>query len=108
MIAYAPCISHGINMLIGPEQQKLAVETGHWPLYRYDPRLIKEGKAPLQLDSRLPTKDIKDYLLKENRYKIVAKENPEQFEEMIKQREFEIKYKYNLYKYLSQFQMNAE
>ncbi len=108
VIAYAPCISHGINMLIGPEQQKLAVETGHWPLYRYDPRLIKEGKAPLQLDSRLPTKNIRDYLLKENRYKIVAKENPEQFEKMIKQREFEIKYKYNLYKYLSQFQMTNE
>ncbi len=108
VIAYAPCIAHGINMLIGPEQQKLAVETGHWPLYRYDPRLIDQGKAPLQLDSRLSTKDLRDYLLKENRYKIVAKENPEQFEAMVKQREFEIKYKYNLYKYLSQFQMTAE
>ena len=69
IIAYAPCIAHGFDLVNGPTQTKAAVESGHWPLYRFDPRLITQGKAPLQMDSRIPTLDIREYLLKETRYR---------------------------------------
>ena len=54
IIAYSHCIAHGINMAKGLDQQQLAVDTGYWPLYRYDPRLKEDGKNPFQLDSRAP------------------------------------------------------
>ncbi len=106
VIAYAPCIAHGIDLLIGPSQQKLAVETGHWPLYRFDPRLVFDGKAPLQMDSKMPVKDIREYLLNENRYKSVKNLNPDAFESMVKTREFENNYKARFYDYMSKFKLD--
>ena len=105
IIAYAPCIAHGIDLIIGPEQQKAAVESGHWPLYRFDPRLIVEGKAPLQMDSKLPTKDIRDYMLRETRYKVIKANDPERFEQMVREREFENNYKAKFYDYMSKFKL---
>ena len=105
IIAYAPCIAHGIDLAIGPSQQKAAVESGHWPLYRFDPRLIVEGKAPLQMDSKLPTKDIREYMLKETRYKVIQANNPERFEQMVREREFENNYKAKFYDYMSKFKL---
>ncbi len=105
IIAYAPCIAHGIDLATGPIQAKNAVETGHWPLYRFDPRLIAEGKAPLQMDSKLPTKDIREYLLKENRYKVIKANDPERFEQIVKEREFENNYKAKFYDYMSKFKL---
>ena len=77
IIAYTHCIAHGINMAKGLEQQKLASESGHWPLYRYDPRRTAEGKNPLQLDSKSPSIPLKEYIYNENRYRILTKSNPE-------------------------------
>ena len=77
IIAYAPCINHGINMGKSQEEAKKAVEAGYWPLYRYNPDLAKEGKNPFQLDSKEPTGDLNEFLSGENRYASLAKKNPE-------------------------------
>jgi pyruvate-ferredoxin/flavodoxin oxidoreductase len=77
IIAYSHCIAHGINMAKGMEQQKLATDTGYWPLYRYDPRLTDEGKNPLQLDSRAPKLPVKTYMYNENRYRMLAQSKPQ-------------------------------
>ncbi len=107
IIAYAPCIAHGIDLSTSLSQAKAAVESGHWQLYRFDPRLIVEGKAPLQMDSKLPTKDIREYMLKETRYKIIKNTNPEAFEKMVMEREFENNYKLKFYEYMSKFKLEG-
>jgi pyruvate-ferredoxin/flavodoxin oxidoreductase len=77
IIAYSHCINHGINMAKGMEQQKLAVDSGYWPLYRYNPMLKGEGKNPLQLDSKAPKIALKDYIYNENRYRMLTQSDPE-------------------------------
>ncbi len=76
IIAYCHCIAHGIDMVKGMDQQRLAVEYGYWPLYRYDPRLKEEGKNPLQLDSKPPKVPLEEYIYNENRYRMLQKSNP--------------------------------
>ncbi len=83
IIAYSHCIAHGIDMARGMDQQKLAVQTGYWPLYRYDPRLRGEGKNPLQLDSKSPTTQLRDYILNEARYRMLFQSNPEAAEHFL-------------------------
>jgi pyruvate-ferredoxin/flavodoxin oxidoreductase len=77
IIAYSHCIAHGIDMTKGLEQQKLAVDSGYWPLYRYDPRLKAEGKNPFQLDSKPPKIRLEDYIYNETRYRVLTQTNPE-------------------------------
>ncbi len=77
IIAYTHCIAHGINMAKGLEQQKLASQAGHWPLYRYDPRRKNHDQNPLQLDSKAPSIPLKDYIYNENRYRVLTQSNPE-------------------------------
>ncbi|OGT09247.1 MAG: pyruvate:ferredoxin (flavodoxin) oxidoreductase, partial [Gammaproteobacteria bacterium RBG_16_37_9] len=77
IIAYSHCISHGIDMVQGMQQQKLAVQCGHWPLYRYNPDRIKDGLSPLQLDSEKPSILFKEYAQNENRYQILMRTKPE-------------------------------
>jgi pyruvate-ferredoxin/flavodoxin oxidoreductase len=86
IIAYSHCIAHGIDMINGFEHQKIAVETGHFPLYRYNPELKAEGKNPLQLDSKAPTQSFAETALKENRFSQLLKLNPNG-EAMLKQAE---------------------
>lgn len=76
IIAYSHCIAHGIDMSKGMNQQKLAVESGYWPLYRYDPRLAAEDKNPFQLDSKEPAIPLKDYIYTEGRYRILQQSDP--------------------------------
>ncbi len=76
IIAYSHCIAHGINMTKGLEQQALATQSGHWPLYRFDPRLADEGKNPFQLDSKDPSIPVQEYAYNENRYRILQQTNP--------------------------------
>ena len=83
IIAYSHCIEHGILMEKGMEQQKLAVESGYWPLYRFDPRRAAEGKNPFQLDSRDPKIPLMKYMENEARYRMLRRTNPEQFEELM-------------------------
>ncbi len=84
IIAYSHCIAHGINMTAGYLEQKKAVACGHWPLYRFDPRLTEQGKNPLQLDSKAPTESFEDYAYGENRYRILKKSKPEVAAQLIK------------------------
>jgi len=84
IIAYAHCIAHGINMTAGYQEQKKAVDCGHWPLYRFDPRLKDQGKNPLQLDSKAPTLDFEEYAYGENRYRVLAQSKPEAAAELLK------------------------
>ena len=78
IIAYSHCIAHGMKeMRDGLEQQKLAVNSGHWILCRRDPALAAQGKNPLQLDSKAPSVPLKDYIYNETRYKMLVKSNPE-------------------------------
>jgi len=77
IIAYSQCIAHGIDMAKGMTQQKLAVESGHWPLYRYNPALESEGKNPFQLDSRDPKVPLQDYIYTEGRYRMLQRSDPE-------------------------------
>jgi pyruvate-ferredoxin/flavodoxin oxidoreductase len=84
IIAYAHCIAHGINMTAGYEEQKKAVACGHWPLYRFDPRLKAEGRNPLQLDSKAPTANFEDYAYGENRYRTLKQAKPEVAADLMK------------------------
>ncbi|MCL2439767.1 MAG: pyruvate:ferredoxin (flavodoxin) oxidoreductase [Alphaproteobacteria bacterium] len=103
IIAYAPCIAHGFDLSKGLSQAKKAVDSGHWEMYRFDPRRITAGEPPLQMDSKPASIGLRDYLLTETRYKSIAATNPEGFEEMIKLREAENKYKAAFFDHLAKF-----
>ncbi len=97
IIAYSPCINHGINMSESQNEIKRAVECGYLQLYRYDPRLIKEGKNPFRLDSGAPTKDYKEFLLGESRYTALQKLSPELAEKLYEESKQIAIEKYNKY-----------
>jgi pyruvate-ferredoxin/flavodoxin oxidoreductase len=82
IIAYAPCINHGINMSNSQLEEKKAVECGYWTLWRYNPELLKEGKNPYILDSGNPTKDYMEFLNGESRYFSLMKKAPEKATEL--------------------------
>ncbi len=77
IIAYSHCIAHGYNMLHGFDQQKAAVQSGHFPLFRYNPALAAEGKNPFQLDSKAPSISFDKYAYNETRYTMLVRSNPE-------------------------------
>lgn len=102
IIAYSHCIAHGINMAKGLEEQKKAVTCGHWPLYRYDPRLKEAGKNPLQLDSKAPTSELDDFVNGENRFRILQKAKPEVAAALLEQSKKEISSKFTMLEKLSE------
>ncbi|HPU01631.1 MAG: pyruvate:ferredoxin (flavodoxin) oxidoreductase [Firmicutes bacterium] len=87
IIAYAPCIAHGINMGRSQREEKLAVEAGYWTLYRYNPLLAEEGKNPFILDSKEPTGDLRKFMLNETRFNTLMLQFPERAEELFKKAE---------------------
>ena len=101
IICYAPCINHGINMAKSQDEEKKAVESGYWQLYRYNPTLADEGKNPFTLDSKEPTADYKSFLLGETRYASLMKARPEIAEELFKQTEEDSKARLETYKRLA-------
>jgi len=104
IIAYAPCINHGIKVGMGKtqEEEKLAVSSGYWPLYRYDPRLADEGKNPFQLDYKEPDGTIHDFLMREVRYAALTKSFPEEAKKLHKRLEEGVVSKYKTYKAMSE------
>jgi pyruvate-ferredoxin/flavodoxin oxidoreductase len=102
IIAYSHCIAHGINMRTGFEQQKRAVESGLWPLYRFDPRLAEQGKNPLQLDSKAPSIALKDYAYNETRYTMLTKSNPEAAARLMELAQKDVKDRYELYRQMAE------
>ena len=101
IIAYAPCINHGINMSRSQAEEKKAVETGYWPLYRYDPRLKDEGKNPFILDSKDPKGDFKDFLMGEVRYSSLTRSFPDQAERLFQKAQADMKERYEHYKQMA-------
>jgi pyruvate-ferredoxin/flavodoxin oxidoreductase len=104
IIAYAPCISHGIKggMSTAQTEEKKAVTSGYWHNFRYDPRLKDEGKNPFLLDSKEPTTKYQDFLSNEVRYSSLARQNPERAEQLFKQAEKNAKEKYEQLKKLAE------
>lgn len=107
IIAYSHCIAHGINLVKGLDEQKKAVESGHWPLFRYNPSLCESGKNPLILDSKEPSIQLEDYVYNENRYRVLRKADPERAEKLLEKAQQQVKDHYNLYKYLSERQLST-
>lgn len=101
IIAYSPCISHGYNLIHGLEQQKLAVQSGFWPLIRFNPDLDKEGKNPLQLDSKAPSIPLEEYIYNENRYKMLTRTMPEEAKKLLKEAQEGILKRWKLYEHLA-------
>jgi len=108
IIAYSHCIAHGINMTAGIDSCKEAVNSGYWPLFRYDPRLAAEGKNPLQLDSKAPTLDFETFANNQNRFRVLKKNNPEHADELLKASGQDAVKRYNLYKQLSELAPSGE
>jgi len=101
IIAYCHCISHGYNLVHGLEQQKLAVQSGYWPLIRYNPNLVKEGKNPFQLDSKAPSIPLEEYTYNENRYKMLTRTMPEQAKKLLKEAQEGVLERWKLYERLA-------
>jgi len=101
IIAYSHCIMHGIDMAKGLEQQKLAVNAGHWPLFRYNPDLAKEGKNPLQLDSKAPSLPLEKYIYNETRYTMLAQSNEEAAERLLKLAQEDVNKRWKMYEQLA-------
>jgi pyruvate-ferredoxin/flavodoxin oxidoreductase len=102
IIAYSHCIAHGINMAKGMEAQKLAVDSGHWPLFRYNPENVKEGKNPLKLDSKAPKIKLEDYLYNETRYKMLTKSHPEEAKKLLALAQEEVLKKWKFYEQMAE------
>ncbi|MBW2015520.1 MAG: pyruvate:ferredoxin (flavodoxin) oxidoreductase [Deltaproteobacteria bacterium] len=98
IIAYAPCINHGINMGLSQEEGKKAVEAGYWPLYRFDPRLKAQGKNPFILDSKEPKGDFKAFLMGEVRYSSLTRTFPDEAERLFKLAEEDMRERYERYR----------
>ncbi len=103
IIAYSHCIAHGIavDMGVGARQQKLAVDTGQWLLYRFDPRRAEAGENPLQLDSQAAKAKLQDYLLTENRFKMLTKSKPEDAKKLFAQAQVDADRRWKFYEFLS-------
>jgi pyruvate-ferredoxin/flavodoxin oxidoreductase len=101
IIAYSHCIAHGINMTKALENQKAAVDSAHWTLYRYDPRNVLQGKNPLKLDSGAPKIKFEDYAYKETRYKMLTKSDPKHAADLLKHAQEFIDDKWKMYERLA-------
>ncbi|MFC1841266.1 pyruvate:ferredoxin (flavodoxin) oxidoreductase [Thermodesulfobacteriota bacterium] len=102
IIAYSPCINHGINMGLSQEEEKKAVECGYWPLYRYNPLLAEEGKNPFILDSKEPKGDVKDFLMGEVRYSSLTRTFPENAEKLFEVAQKDVLERYKTYKKMAE------
>jgi len=108
ILAYSPCIEHGIDMAKGLDQQDLAVKSGIWPLYRYNPARADEGKNPLQLDSKAPSIQVKDYAYNELRYRSLLKSNEERAEKLMNQAQKEVEKRWSLYEQMAKMDYSLE
>ncbi len=106
IIAYSHCIAHGIDMQKGLESQKLAVDSAHWPLFRYNPDLAKEGKNPFKLDSKPAKIKLEEYIYKETRYKMLTKSDPAVAKYLLEHAQKEVEKKWKMYEYLAAYGTN--
>ena len=101
IIAYSHCIAHGINMTTGMQQQKAAVDSGRWLLYRYNPGLKKEGKNPLQLDTKSPKKPVSESFEAENRFKMLARSKPANAKRLQEEAQQDVNERWKMYEYMA-------
>jgi pyruvate-ferredoxin/flavodoxin oxidoreductase len=97
IIAYSSCIAHGYDLVHGLEQQKLAVQSGYWPLMRYNPDLRETGKNPFQLDSKAPAIRLKDYTYREARYTMLVRSNPELAAKLLEEAQDDVERQWRVY-----------
>jgi len=107
IIAYSHCIAHGIDMRKGLEQQKLAVQAGLWPLFRYNPVLADEGKNPLVLDSKAPTIPVEDYAYNETRYRMLLQSDEQRAETLMRAARIDAAKRWQLYDQMAKIQYGA-
>jgi pyruvate-ferredoxin/flavodoxin oxidoreductase len=108
IIAYSHCIAHGIDMTTGMQDQKAAVDSGQWLLYRYHPDRAAAGENPLQLDSRTPTRKVQDFLQMETRFKMLTKSKPEDAKRLWELAQQDAEARFRLYEYLAQRKTTPE
>ncbi|HEX7484789.1 MAG TPA: pyruvate:ferredoxin (flavodoxin) oxidoreductase [Vicinamibacterales bacterium] len=101
VIAFSHCIAHGYDLENGLEQQKLAVDTGYWPLYRFDPRRLVNGENPLMLDSTPPKADVGRFMANETRFRVVQQQNPERYLELLASAQKEVALRNGIYEQLA-------
>jgi pyruvate-ferredoxin/flavodoxin oxidoreductase len=107
IIAYSHCIAHGYDLVHGMDQQKAAVQSGYWPLYRYNPDLAKLGKNPFQLDSRAPSLPLEKYIYNETRYTMLTHSDPEAAKHLLKLAEEDVHDRWRDYQNLAAMPMNG-
>ncbi len=107
IIAYGQCIAHGIDMSKGMHQQKLAVDSGYWPLYRYNPKLADENKNPFQLDSHDPKIPLEDYIYTEGRYRMLQQSDPEVAKFLLAQAQKSVHRRWQQYKQMARMTWEA-
>jgi pyruvate-ferredoxin/flavodoxin oxidoreductase len=107
IIAYSHCIAHGYDLSFGMDQQKAAVNSGYWPLMRYNPELTAQGKNPFLLDSRAPSIPLKDYVYNETRYTMLAKSNPEHAKALLALAEQDVAARWKEYDYQAHMPVNG-
>lgn len=108
IIAYSPCIAHGVDMSFNHRQQDMAVKSGHWPLFRFDPKRIEQGKNPLHLDSAAPSMPYGDFIKTETRFSMLWRSHPEDAERFLKQAQREVQHRYQYYKQLSEIDWDEQ
>ena len=99
IIAYSHCIGQGYDLIHGLEQQEAAVLSGHWPLIRYNPDLLKEGKNPLQLDSKPPSLPLEKYIYNETRYSMLVRSDPEAAKRLLELAQEDVMMRWRLYEH---------
>jgi pyruvate-ferredoxin/flavodoxin oxidoreductase len=107
IIAYSHCIAHGYDLSFGMEQQKAAVNSGYWPLFRYNPDLAPQGRNPFQLDSRPPSIPLRQFVYNETRYTMLVKSNPEHAKELLALAEEDVSSRWKLYEHWSHMRVNG-
>jgi len=108
ILAYSPCIAHGFDMATQHHQQDLAVKSGLWPLYRYNPERAKEGKNPLQLDSKAPSVPFKDFAYNEVRFNTLLRSDEKRAEELMKSAQKSIDDRWTLYEQMAKMDYSRE
>jgi pyruvate-ferredoxin/flavodoxin oxidoreductase len=108
VIAYSHCIAHGYDLRRGADQQKLAVQTGLWPLYRFDPRRVAEGQPPLHLDSREPKIPLSRFMENETRFRMVEKMDPKRFGRLAKRAQTDVAQRFAFYDRLAGLMLPPE
>jgi len=105
LLAYSPCIAHGYDLAFGLDQQKLAADSGHWPLFRFDPRRLAARENPLQMDSGRPRATLLSYTRNEMRYRMVERQDPQRFRQLMEMAQRDVARRYDLYEQIARLKL---